>query len=137
MDDISAIGKTAASAMRAQSHRMRIIAENMANANSIGATPGADPYRRKVVSFESVLDAVTGANTVEIGSVGEDPSAFPMRHDPSSPAADARGMVLTPNVDPMIELANMREANNSYSANLNMMDAGRRMKSQLIGMLEQ
>lgn len=137
MDDIAAIGKTAASAMRAQSHRMRIIAENMANAESVGNAPGADPFRRKVVSFDDVLDSVTGATMVEVSSVTEDPSAFRMSYDPTSPAADANGMVKKPNVDPMIELANMREASHSYTANLNMMDAGRRMKSQLLGMLEQ
>lgn len=136
MDDLSAVGKIAASAMRAQSHRMRITAENMANADSTGATPGADPYRRKVLSFESVLDRVSGARTVEVKSVSEDPSAFPLRYDPSHPAADAAGVVKMPNIDPMIELANMREASRSYEASLNMMDTGRRMKSQLIEILE-
>lgn len=136
MDDLSAVGKIAASAMRAQSHRMRITAENMANADSTGSTPGADPYRRKVLSFESVLDRATGAASVQVKSVSEDPSAFPLRYDPSHPAADAAGVVRMPNIDPMIELANMREASRSYEASLNMMDTGRRMKSQLIEILE-
>lgn len=136
MDDLSAIGKTASSAMRAQAHRMRIISENMANANSTGATPGADPFRRKVLSFDEVMDARTGASMVEVSSVTEDPSAFRQQYDPSHPAADEFGIVKFSNVDPMIELANMREASHSYTANLNMMDAGRRMRSQLIGMLE-
>lgn len=136
MDDLSAVGMIAASAMRAQSHRMRITAENMANADSTGSAPGADPYRRRVLSFESVLDRAADARTVEVKSVSEDPSPFRVRYDPSDPAADASGIVKTPNVDPMIELANMREASRSFEANLSMMDAGRRMKSQLIEIIE-
>lgn len=137
MDDISAIGKIAGAGMRAQAQRMRITAENMANAESVGSTPGADPFRRKVLSFETVVDRASGANLVGISSVTEDPSDFRMVYDPASPAADASGMVKKPNVDPMIELANMREASHSYQASLNMLDHGRRIKSQLIGMLEQ
>lgn len=135
MDDLSAISKTAASAMRAQSHRMRVTAENLANAQSTGNGPGADPYRRKVVSFETMIDAQTGARLVEVGSVSEDPSAFRLRYDPSHPSADADGMVKMPNVDPMIEVANSREAQRSYEASLNMMLAGSEMRGQLIGML--
>lgn len=135
MDDLSAISKTAASAMRAQSHRMRVTAENLANAQSTGNGPGADPYRRKVVSFETMIDAQTGARLVEVGSVSEDPSAFRLKYDPSHPSADADGMVKMPNVDPMIEVANSREAQRSYEASLNMMLAGSEMRGQLIGML--
>ena len=104
MDDLSAISKTAASAMRAQSHRMRVTAENLANAQSTGDGPGADPYRRKVVSFETLIDPHSGAKMVEIGAVSEDPSAFRLKYDPAHPAADANGMVKMPNVDPMIEV---------------------------------
>lgn len=135
MDDLSAISKTAASAMRAQSHRMRVTAENLANAQSTGDGPGADPYRRKVVTFETMIDAQTGARLVEIGTVSEDPSQFRLKYDPSHPAADASGMVKMPNVDPMIEVANSREAQRSYEASLNMMLAGSEMRGQLIGML--
>lgn len=135
MDDLSAIGRTAASAMQAQSHRLRVTAENLANAQSTGTTPGADPYRRKVVSFETLVDRDSGARMVEIGSVSEDPSAFRMVHDPSHPAADASGMVKMPNVDPMIEVANSREAQRSYEASLNMMLAGSEMRNKLLEML--
>lgn len=135
MDDLSAIGKTAASAMRAQSQRLRIVAENMANAESTGVKPGEDPYRRKTVTFGSMLDDVSGAQLVEVTDVGEDPSPFRLEHEPSHPAADARGYVSKPNVNPMIELANMREATRSFEANLNMLDAGRKMRGQLIDML--
>ena len=135
MDDISAIGKIAASAMRAQSNRMRITAENMANAESTGDTPGAEPYRRKVLSFEEVLDEATGARLVDVGSVSEDPSPFQTEYNPSHPAADERGLLLKPNVNPIIELANMREAARSYEANIGVMETGRRMKSQLLEIL--
>lgn len=136
MDDLSAVGLTAASAMRAQSHRMRITAENMANADSTGNTPGADPFRRKVLSFESVLDNATGARTVQVSSVTEDPSPFQVEYNPSHPAADSRGMVKTPNVDALIELANMREASRSYEANLTLYETSGRMKDQVMGILE-
>ena len=121
--------------MRAQSHRMRVTAENLANAQSTGDGPGADPYRRKVVSFETLIDPHSGAKMVEIGAVSEDPSAFRLKYDPAHPAADANGMVKMPNVDPMIEVANSREAQRSYEASLNMMLAGSEMRGQLIGMI--
>ena len=135
MDDLSAIGKTAASAMRAQSHRLRITAENLANAQSTGDGPGADPYRRKVISFDAMLDGSSGARLVDVASVSEDPSPFRLKYDPAHPAAGPHGMVKMPNVDPMIEVANSREAQRSYEANLNMMLAGSEMRGQLIGML--
>ncbi|WP_134680611.1 flagellar basal body rod protein FlgC [Paracoccus ravus] len=135
MDDITAITRTAASAMRAQSMRMRIVAENMANAESTGSGPGEDPFRRKVVTFETVLDEASGARIVEVSNVAEDPSPFEVTHAPSHPAADAAGNVKMPNVNPMIELANMREASRSFEANLNLLDAGRKMRSQLIELL--
>jgi len=135
MDNLSAIGKTAASALRAQSERLRIVAENMANAESTGDTAGADPYRRKIPVFESMIDDASGANTVTISEVIEDQSDFQLKYDPSHPAADAEGYVKTPNVSPLVELANMREASRSYEAALNLLDSGRRMRSQLIELL--
>ena len=125
----------AASALRAQQSRMRVIAENIANANSTATTPGGDPYRRKTVSFETLLDAKTGAETVALQGVGRDQSAFRLSHDPAHPAADANGYVKLPNVQPLIEMANMREASRSYEANLNMVETGRRMNSQIIDLL--
>ena len=135
MDNLSAISKTAASAMRAQSERLRVVSENLANADSTGQTPGADAYRRKVVTFGSMVDQSSGANLVEVKDVSDDKSPFTMNYDPTHPAANAEGYVKKSNVNPMIELANMREASRSYEANLNMMDAGRKMRSQLIDML--
>lgn len=135
MDILSALGRTSASGLTAQSQRLQIIAENMANADSTGSTAGADPYRRRVVTFGDMIDDTSGATLVSVRSVIEDQTPFRMRHDPSHPAADAEGYVKTPNVDPLLELANMREAARSYEANLNMMETGRKMRRQLLDLL--
>ncbi len=135
MDVLGAIGRTAASGMQAQSQRLQIIAENMANADSTGSTSGADPYRRRVVMFGDLMDEATGATLVTVTKVTEDPTPFRLRLDPSHPAANAEGYVKVPNVDPLMELANMREAARSYEANLNMMETGRQMRGQIIDML--
>jgi flagellar basal-body rod protein FlgC len=135
MDLLSAIGRTASSGMQAQTQRLQLIAENMANADSTGSTSGADPYRRRVVTFGDLADEATGATLVEVREVMDDPTPFRLRLDPSHPAADEKGYVKLPNVDPLIELANMREAARSYEANLNMMETGRQMRGQIIDML--
>jgi flagellar basal-body rod protein FlgC len=108
----------AASGLQAQSMRLRIVSENIANAQSTGSTPGADPYARKTVSFESEMDRSLGANLVEVKSIGVDSTPFKLERDPGNPAADQNGMVKMPNVDVLVELADMREANRSYEANL-------------------
>lgn len=135
MDVLGSIGRTASSGLQAQAQRLQVIAENMANADSTGSTSGADPYRRRVVTFGELTDDATGATLVEVNEVTDDPTPFRLRLDPSHPAADAEGYVKTPNVDPLIELANMREAARSYEANLNMMETGRQMRGQIIDML--
>jgi len=136
MDELSAIGKIAGSAMRAQSVRMRVTSENMANVDTTGTAPGADPYRRKTVDFAEAVDRASGAPIVTVDRIGTDPSNFEKRYDPSHPAADEAGYVKVPNVNAMVELANMREAMRSFEANLNMMDSGRRMRSQLLDLLK-
>lgn len=136
MDELSAIGKIAGSAMRAQSVRMRVTSENMANVDTTGMAPGADPYRRKTVDFAEAVDRASGAPIVTVDRIGTDPSNFEKRYDPSHPAADEAGYVKVPNVSAMVELANMREAMRSFEANLNMMDSGRRMRSQLLDLLK-
>ena len=135
MDSLSAISKTAGSAMRAQAERLRVVSENMANVGSTGDAPGADAYRRKVVTFGSMLDDASGATMVEVRSVTRDPSPMAVKFDPSHPAADDEGYIKTTNVNPMIEMSNMREAARSYEANLNMMETGQQMRRQLIDML--
>ena len=135
MDSLSAIGRTAASAMRAQSERLRLVAENVANSETTASTPGGEPYRRKVPVFEALVDESTGANMVAVAEVIEDQSPFRLEHDPSHPAANDEGYVQKSNVNPLTELANMREASRSYEASLNILMAGREMRSRLVDIL--
>jgi flagellar basal-body rod protein FlgC len=118
LDPLQTALHIAASGLQAQSARLRVVSENIANAQSTGATAGADPYARKTISFESAMDKTLGANVVQVKSIGVDSAPFKLEHDPGNPAADAGGMVKMPNVDVLVELADMREANRSYEANL-------------------
>ncbi len=126
----------AASGLKAQSGRMRIIAENIANADSTGKTAGADPYRRKIPTFQDRLDRTIGADTVQLGRPMLDQSEFQLKYMPGHPAADANGYVKTPNVNGLVEAVDMREAQRSYEANLNLIQASRRMISQTIEILK-
>ena len=117
-DPLQTALRIAASGLQAQSMRLRVVSENIANAQSTGPTPGADPYARQTVSFESEMDRTLGANLVEVKSIGVDSTPFKLERDPGNPAADENGMVKMPNVDVLVELADMREANRSYEANL-------------------
>ena len=126
----------AAAGLKAQSGRMRIIAENIANADSTGKTPGADPYRRKVPTFEDRLDRELGVDTVSLGNPALDKSDFKLKYMPGHPAADQNGYVKMPNVDGLVEAMDMREAQRSYEANLNMISSVRRMNSQTIDILK-
>jgi len=121
-----------AAGMAAQSTRLRVVAENIANRDSTGQSPGADPYRRKTVSFNSRLDRNLGAETLRVSRIGQDQRDFPQRFEPGHPAADARGYVKTPNVDSMVENMDMREANRSYSANLAVLETTRGMLMRAI-----
>lgn len=125
----------AGAGLEAQSARIRVVAENLANAQSSGRTPGAAAYRRKTISFEQVLDQSTGAHFVRAGAIGRDPSAFPLEHQPSHPAADARGYVKMPNVNPLVELTDMCQANRAYEANLQVISMSKRMLSMSIDLL--
>lgn len=125
----------AASGLKAQSGRMRVIAENIANANSTATNAGADPYRRRIVSFRSSLDRELQASVVTLGRVQNDRAEFVTRHEPGHPAADARGQVKYPNVNPLVEVMDMREAQRSYEANLNVIGATRRMISRTLELL--
>ncbi|WP_431284060.1 flagellar basal body rod protein FlgC [Humitalea sp. 24SJ18S-53] len=121
-----------AAGMRVQSTRLRVVAENLANRDSTGNAPGADPYRRKTVTFANRLDRALGAETVRVARIGRDQSDLPNRFDPSHPAADANGYVRTPNVDSLVETMDMREAQRSYNANLSVLDITRGMLSRAI-----
>ncbi|KAA9009947.1 flagellar basal body rod protein FlgC [Histidinibacterium aquaticum] len=136
MDPLKSITSIAASGMHAQGQRLRIVAENVANADSRGTTPGADPYRRKTVSFEEMVDRNSGSSMVRVAEIGRDQSEFSLIHDPAHPAADENGFVKVPNVNSIIEMSNMREAARSYEANMNMFEAGRRMRNQILDLLK-
>lgn len=125
-----------ASGLKAQNGRMRIIAENVANANSTGRTPQDDPYRRKIPTFRSHFDKELGAEKVELGRVAEDQSEFETRYEPGHPAADANGYVKLPNVNTLIETVDMREAQRSYEANLNVIESTRAMLQRTIDILK-
>lgn len=125
-----------AAGMDAQTTRLRVIAENLANQDTTGDTPGAAPYRRKTVEFANGLDRALGVDTVRVAGIDTDQSAFPLRYDPSHPAANAQGYVQLPNVNSFVELMDMRDAERTYSANLTVMQATRSMLSRVIGMLK-
>lgn len=124
-----------ASGLKAQNGRMRIIAENIANANSTARAPDEDPYRRKIPTFKTQFDKELGAETVELGKIAEDTSDFKSTYMPGHPAADANGYVLQPNVNTLIETTDMREAQRSYEANLNVIESTRRMLQRTIDIL--
>ena len=126
----------AASGLRAQAGRMRIISENIANAQSTAQTPGGDPYRRKVPTFTSELDRTLDARTVGLGRVRPDMSTFPTRYEPGNPGADAAGNVKVPNVNSLVEMSDMKEAQRSYEANLNIISATRRMIQRTLDILK-
>ncbi|HEX4408509.1 MAG TPA: flagellar basal body rod protein FlgC [Xanthobacteraceae bacterium] len=126
----------AASGLRAQVGRMRIISENIANADSVAQSPGGDPYRRRIVTFASELDRTIDANVVKIGPVETDSSDFLVRHEPGNPAADNKGDVKYPNVNTLVEMTDLRDAQRSYEANLNVITATRRMLQRTIDVLK-
>lgn len=135
MDDLIRTGKIATAGMRAQAHRLRTISENMANADSVAKTPGGEPYRRKIVHFKSALDRELGVNVVKVDRVDADRSEFTRRHDPNHPGADASGYVMLPNVNPLIEMMDMREAQRTYEANLNVVNTSKEMLKRTVDLL--
>lgn len=134
MDLMKSLGVSSA-AMQSQGTRLRVISENLANAQSTAETPGGDPYRRKIVTFKNEMDRTAGVEKVQVDRVDRDPSEFERRYDPGHPAADKDGYIMLPNVNPMVELMDMREAQRSYEANMNVMSAARAMLMRTIDML--
>ena len=126
----------ATSGLRAQAGRMRVISENIANAESTAPTAGGDPYRRKVPTFSSALDRSLDANVVTLGKVRPDRTDFRVKLEPSNPAADVAGNVKYPNVNPLVEMTDMRDAQRSYEANLNIISATRRMLQRTLDILK-
>lgn len=124
------------SGMRAQNGRMRIIAENLANSDSTGNTPGAMPYAKQIPTFKDVLDRKDGVDLVQMGRTMRDYSGFKLKYDPSHPAADATGYVKMPNIDPLVQTMDMREAMRSYEANLEVIQASRSMITKTLDLLK-
>lgn len=124
----------AASALKAQQSRMRVIAENIANAESTSQTAGGTPYRRQIPVFQA--REIDGATGVTLAEVRPDMSDFRSEYDPSHPAANAQGYVLRPNVDSLIEAMDMREAQRAYEANLNVIETARSMESRTLDLLK-
>jgi flagellar basal-body rod protein FlgC len=136
MDPLSAAMKIAGSGLEAQSTRLRIVSENIANARSTGDTPVADPYRRKTITFGQEMDRASGVETVNVKKIGVDEGDFATEYDPSNPAADEKGVVKLPNINILIEMADMREANRSYDANLQTIKQTRDLISSTIDLLK-
>lgn len=135
MDEMLKTLQVSAGGMRAQGTRLRIISENIANANTLPQSPDQAPYQRQVVSFRTVLDREIGANSIEVSRITRDPAPFSRTYDPSHPGADAAGYVQTPNVNSLIEMTDMREAQRSYEANLNLIRTSKAMLQETIDVL--
>jgi len=135
IDPLTASLRVAAAGLEAQSTRMRVVSENLANAQSTGNTPGAEPYQRKTITFSSELDRASDASLVKVDKIGRDKSPFRVEYDPDHPAADDRGFVKMPNVNMLIEMADMREANRGYEANLQVIKQARDLISMTIDLM--
>ncbi|MFT5440381.1 MAG: flagellar basal-body rod protein FlgC [Alphaproteobacteria bacterium] len=127
--------KISAAGMKVQGVRLKVIAENLANADSMSTVKGGDPYRRKIVNFENVLDKTIQAELVRVGSIGVDKGEFRKEFDPGHPAADETGYIKLPNVNALVEMMDMREAQRSYEANLRIIDVSKRMISRTVDLL--
>lgn len=135
MGDLLQSMQISASGMRAQGERMKVLSQNMANASTAPTEPGADPYRRKTISFKGELDRASGVERVAVDKIQRDQSAFILKYDPNHPGADAKGYVKMPNVNPLIEAMDMREAQRSYEANLGSIEMSRAMVTRTIDLI--
>jgi flagellar basal-body rod protein FlgC len=136
IDPLNASLKIAGSGLAAQSARLRVVSENMANAQSTGSVAGADPYRRKTISFANELDRAAGVKLVHVNAIGSDPTPFTVEHDPGNPAADAKGDVKRPNVNVLVEMGDLREANRAYEADLQIMKQSNDLASMTVDLLK-
>jgi flagellar basal-body rod protein FlgC len=135
MDFLKSIA-IAASGLRAQAGRMRVISENIANADSTAPDPGSNPFRRRIPTFRAEVDRALDARMVALGPLRTDPSEFRLKYEPGHPSADANGHVKYPNVNPLVEMTDMREAQRSYEANINVIGATRRMIQRTLDILK-
>lgn len=125
----------ASAGLAAQEERLRVVAENIANADTTGRTPGEQPYRRKLLVFGNVLNDELGINTVQVTKRTHDMSDFVKKYDPTHPAADAQGYVMHPNVEPVLEMVDLREARRGYEANLAVVQVTREMESRALSII--
>jgi flagellar basal-body rod protein FlgC len=135
LDSLSASLTVASSGLESQSTRMRIVSENLANATSTGRTAGADPYQRKTITFDAAMDRASGAQLSKVKEIGVDTTPYRVEYEPGHPAADKAGYVKMPNVNMMVEMADMREVNRSYEANLQVVKQVRSMLGMTIDLL--
>ena len=134
-DDLISTFRISAAGMKVQGSRLRVISQNIANADSLATEPGEKPYQRKLITFRSEMNRELGVNLIEVNRVSNDRSDFGKRLDPSHPAADKDGYVLTPNVNKLVEMMDMREAQRSYEANLSAIRTSRRMLNKTLELL--
>lgn len=134
--NLSVSADIAVTGMKVQAERLKVIAQNMANVDSVSSQPGGEPYRRQVVSFENYLDKKNDAQMVKVDKIVQDMSQFNRKYDPNHPGADAEGYVLLPNVNPLVEMMDMKEAQRAYDANMNMMKTAREMNSAVLDILK-
>ncbi len=135
MDNLKSAFFVAGSGMQVQGTRLRVISENLANKDSTAQTPGGDPYRRKTITFQSHLDRALQTDLVKVKNVGEDMSAFSLEYDPGHPAANAEGYYKRPNVNGLVEMMDMRQAQRSYEANLSVIEATKTMINSTVNLL--
>lgn len=135
MDTVASTLRISAAGLHAQGTRLRVVAENIANAESLPTTPGDLPYRRRVVTFRNTLDRATGVDQVQVKAIRQDQTPFPRRFDPGHPAADESGYVLDTNVNALMEMTDMREAQRSYEANLDVIRSTKSMLQETIDLL--
>lgn len=133
--DFSDVFKVAVAGLRAQGERLRVIAENIANASSLGKNPGDDPYARRAILFKNVLDKASGLFLVKVAGVKTDKTPFGRQFDPGNPLADKDGFIKTSNVKPLIETIDMREAEREYDANMSVLDSARTMMQRALDVL--
>ncbi len=133
--DITKVMNIAAAGMNAQSARLRVVSENIANSNTLAETPGGEPYRRKLITFANVLDDELGVSKVQVADVMTDKGELSRRYEPSHPAADEEGFVAVPNVNPLIEMTDLRQAQRAYEANLSVIEVSRGMIQNAIELL--
>src|SRR5689334_4558944 len=136
MDDLKISSTIASHGMKAQATRLRVISENLANADSTAEKPGMEPYRRKLVTFRNQLDRALEADTVKVRKITNDQSKLQSKYDPTHPRADEKGYVLVPNVNPLVEMMDMREAQRSYEANMNVISTSRQMVAKTLELLK-